>query len=284
MEPHPPSFYAFNSLDDKQKEFLFSLPRRIELHAHLNGSIPLNTLQSLAVDYCNIDNNNNNNEIIRNAIKNFEKGIKLEKINDFFQLFPSIYALTSTKQAIEYVTTSVLETFLVPQSPYSKPQATDLELRSTPRAVQDTGMTRSQYVEAVCNGIDKIESMLGRKCVGLILSIDRRMKSEDAEEIVDLAINCNHVVGVDLCGDMYSGNDVRKLIPALSRVKRAGLGLTMHIYETSPRSQEEENVEWDLLQLEPNRLGHATFLSKRAFDFVYDKKSCIELCLSSNIM
>jgi adenosine deaminase len=39
-----------------------------------------------------------------------------------------------------------------------------------------------------------------------------------------------------------------------------------------------------LLQAEPSRLGHATFLSKAAQDLVLSKKIAIEICLSSNLL
>lgn len=44
----------------------------------------------------------------------------------------------------------------------------------------------------------------------------------------------------------------------------------------------EETLQ--LLSYAPQRLGHATFLDAEAIALVLEKKMCIEICLSSNIL
>lgn len=39
-----------------------------------------------------------------------------------------------------------------------------------------------------------------------------------------------------------------------------------------------------LLSYSPNRLGHATFLNEEAKNLVLKNKTCIEICLSSNLL
>ena len=39
-----------------------------------------------------------------------------------------------------------------------------------------------------------------------------------------------------------------------------------------------------LLSYNPDRLGHATFLDEEAVEVVLDKKMCIEICLTSNLL
>ena len=41
---------------------------------------------------------------------------------------------------------------------------------------------------------------------------------------------------------------------------------------------------YKLLSFNPARLGHATFLDEKAISVVLDKKMCIEVCLSSNLL
>ncbi|TIC57624.1 Metallo-dependent hydrolase [Wallemia mellicola] len=270
----PPSKAAYESLTEQEKNFLYSLPNRVELHAHLNGSIPIETLESLA----------QSSKESSEGIEVFKNGISLDEIADFFDLFPAIYSLTSTRETVTLclilifskVTVDVLRSFLHDQN------ATKIELRSTPRATPH--MTRYQYIQAVVDGIEIVEKTLGENRIGLIVSVDRRMSAEDANEVVTLASQFDRVVGIDLCGDMFKARDLKALIGPLLRGKKLGKGLTMHLYETEPRNEEEEELEWQLLQLKPLRLGHATYLSSRALEFVKKEGICIELCLSSNVM
>lgn len=81
-----------------------------------------------------------------------------------------------------------------------------LELRSTPREVLKTGMTRELYVEAVLRAISKCEAENLDIVVKLLLSIDRRNGISVGHETVKLAqkfqaTDVERVVGVDLSGD-----------------------------------------------------------------------------------
>ena len=44
----------------------------------------------------------------------------------------------------------------------------------------------------------------------------------------------------------------------------------------------EETLQ--LLSYSPDRLGHATFLNDEAISIVLEKKMCIEVCLTSNLL
>ena len=80
--------------------------------------------------------------------------------------------------------------------------------------------------------------------------------------------------------------------------KTAGLGVTLHIAEVSPKTvwddklseslpKTEKNTSEDTLELlsyAPDRLGHATFLDSTTTALVHNQKICIEICLSSNLL
>lgn len=66
----PPSKAAYESLTEQEKNFLYSLPNRVELHAHLNGSIPMETLESLA----------QSSKESSEGIEVFKNGISLDEI------------------------------------------------------------------------------------------------------------------------------------------------------------------------------------------------------------
>lgn len=68
----------------------------------------------------------------------------------------------------------------------------------------------------------------------------------------------------------------------LFRIARAeGLGVTLHIAETRENSTAEIKT---LLSCEPERLGHATFLDEELKEVVLARRTCIEICLTSNLL
>ncbi|KAJ3504805.1 hypothetical protein NLJ89_g7743 [Agrocybe chaxingu] len=275
MEVAGPAAAALNTLTPAQIQFLESVPKA-ELHAHLNGSIPLPTLQELASEYLASSSGEGaiSNETIKQGIDVLSKGPKLDEIHDFFGLFPAIYALTSTPAALARATRAVLSAFLDRQPP----QCNHLELRTTPKHTD--AMDREGYLRTVLAELDRYEP----DQVGLIVSLDRKMGEEVIKEIVDIACALRkegkRVIGLDLCGDPMAG-DMTKLEPYFAQVKNAGLGLTLHIAETVHNTPEET---LQLLSYSPNRLGHATFLNDEAISIVLEKKMCIEICLTSNLL
>jgi len=199
MSLSKPALDAIEALTPSQVDFLKALPKA-ELHAHLNGSIPLPVLQQLAAEYVPSEADSDSTvSDIQSGIKKLQDGVVFEGLHDFFILFPAIYALTSTKEALARATRAVLAGFLEPADGEEYPQATYLELRSTPR--KTTAMTRLEYVEAVLDEVEKYRA----DQAAFIVSLDRRMSKEVADECVEAAITLKksgrRVVGVDICGD-----------------------------------------------------------------------------------
>lgn len=268
-----PAAAALYSLSLSQIHFLRSLPKA-ELHAHLNGSIPISVLQELGSEYDSTDPPSVYSESVKAGISRLMDGPSLEKISDFFTLFPAIYALTSTPGSLRRATRAVLSTFLdgdIPQCNY-------LELRTTPR--QTDAMDRNQYLRVVLEELECYD----QSRVGLIISLNRRMSGEVLSECVRLAgelkAEGRRVVGVDLCGDPTVG-DIDIIAPHIAEAKKIGLGVTLHIAETTQNTAEET---YKLLSFSPARLGHATFLDEKATSIVLEKKMCIEVCLTSNLL
>jgi len=68
----------------------------------------------------------------------------------------------------------------------------------------------------------------------------------------------------------------------LFRIARAeGLGVTLHIAELTENTAAETKA---LLSCEPHRLGHATFLDEEHKEVVFARGTCIEICLTSNLV
>ena len=222
----PPTDAALRALSPSQLAFLQRLPKA-ELHAHLNGSIPLPLLQELAREYTSSPATGDDGatptaaaatpmaaEVLA-GVQRLQVGVVLDSIGDFFPLFPAIYALTSTPASLKRVTRGVLSHFLDPLPtpvPAPTPQVDGngrdgggwaavkyIELRTTPRATPH--MSYRVYLETV---LDEIEAR-APDAASLIVSLDRRMTPEIAREVLELAVQLRRegrrVTGVDLCGD-----------------------------------------------------------------------------------
>jgi adenosine deaminase len=209
-----PGEAALRALTPSQLSFLERLPKA-ELHAHLNGSIPLPLLQDLAREYTPPPSDDAGvgvgvgveaDDILAN-LQRLQAGSAFSTIDDFFKLFPAIYALTSTPASLKRATRAVLSHFLDPRlAPSSSSTSTSavaavvyIELRTTPR--ETPHMNRRAYLETV---LDEIEAR-SPDAAALIVSLDRRMTPDVAREVLELAVQLRRegrrVVGVDLCGD-----------------------------------------------------------------------------------
>jgi adenosine deaminase len=143
------------------------------------------------------------------TVQRLKEGAELSGIDDFFKLFPAIYALTSTPASLKRATRAILSHFLdpclLPSSSTSTSTSTStaavvyIELRTTPRVTPY--MSRRVYLETV---LDEIEAR-SPDAAALIVSLDRRMTPDVAREVLELAVQLRRegrrVVGVDLCGD-----------------------------------------------------------------------------------
>ncbi|KAJ7245354.1 Metallo-dependent hydrolase [Mycena haematopus] len=264
---------ALDSLSSSQLAFIHSLPKA-ELHAHLNGSIPISELQQMAHEYSQTSDTELASDLVHQGITKLQQGVVLDELYDFFPLFPAIYALTSNPATLRRATRAVLEQFLDGEHP----QCTYLELRSTPRETAE--MTKLDYVRTVLDEVERYPESRAR----LIVSLDRRMTTEAVRECVGIArqlkVEGRRIVGVDLCGDPQAG-DMCMFEEHFHDAKQAGLGITLHIAE-APSNSAAETLR--LLSYAPNRLGHATFLNDEAKAVVQANKTCIEICLSSNLV
>lgn len=219
-----PAAAALQSLTPEQVAFIQKLPKA-ELHAHLNGSIPITLLQELAQEHI-ASHQGDSNDTIDSGLKKLLDGPSINEISDFFTLFPAIYALTSTSRSLARATRAVLSLFLDGEFP----QCSYLELRSTPRETHE--MTRETYLRVVLGELE----YYGKQKTGLIMSLDRRMGVEVLRECIAIAIKLKaegaSLVGVDLCGDPTAG-DMNVFRSYIDDARNAGLGITLHIAEVS---------------------------------------------------
>uniref|UniRef100_A0A3Q0SRV5 N6-Methyl-AMP deaminase n=2 Tax=Heroini TaxID=318529 RepID=A0A3Q0SRV5_AMPCI len=257
---------------DSDVVFYRELPK-VELHAHLNGSVSAQTIEKLISRKPQLN--------IERSMTAIGKGQR-RTLDECFEVFKVIHKLVDTEEDILMVATDVIREFAADGVKY-------LELRSTPREEKDTGLTKKSYIETVIKAIQQCKDEGVDIDVRFLVAIDRRNGTEVALETVNLAeefmlSSDGLVVGVDLSGDPTVGHG-RYLLPALQKAKNSGLKLSLHLSEI-PSQLDETDL---LLSLPPDRIGHGTFLhpdvggSQSLVDKVVQKNIPIELCLTSNV-
>ncbi|XLU43635.1 hypothetical protein S245_038449, partial [Arachis hypogaea] len=207
-------------------EWWMSMPK-VELHAHLNGSIRGSTLLELAralwdkglIDFSQVEH------VIL-------KMLVIVTIIVFKAYNGGGYGFVNTDDhmTVTRIVNEVVEDFASEKVVY-------LELRTTPKKNYSQGMSKRSYVEAVLEGIRSVSSVdvalipyiedprnlleslhaaTNDKCDGnsrkkifvrLLLSADRRETTEATMETVKLALEMRHlgVVGIDLSGNPKVG-------------------------------------------------------------------------------
>ncbi|KAI0432230.1 Metallo-dependent hydrolase [Xylaria sp. FL1042] len=248
-----------------------SMPK-IELHAHLSGSISRQCLHEIWKKKKAAGKTDLEDPLV--AMPPGRHGHDLEF---FFPLFSSyIYRLVDDADSLNYSTMSVIEDFANDGVVY-------LELRTTPRSFHKEGLDKSAYVKHVLEAIDAAQRRFPSIQVRLILSIDRRNSIVEANEVVALATHFSScgVVAVDLCGDPAKG-DVSLFTPAFDAARSQGLKITIHFAEAECSASDDELET--ILRWMPDRLGHVIHVPDHVKKQIVERKGIgLELCLSCNV-
>ncbi|XP_034244895.1 adenosine deaminase-like protein [Thrips palmi] len=260
------------------ESFCSHLPK-VELHAHLNGSLSQKVLYEL---YMSDPNITKSDDIIK-LISSFHSGEE-RTLEDCFKAFDIAHAVTVTPNAVKKVTKDVICEFAADNVMY-------LEIRTTPRAVPGA-MTKTQYIQAVIDTIQEIPTFIGPDkfiVVKLLLSVNRREGLTEAEENIKAAIAAHVaypevVVGVDLSGNPSCGNVTDEILPLFTNARVSGLKIALHCAEI-PNEDEVEAI----LKFKADRLGHGTCIhpnyggTDKLWSLFLQYRTPLEVCLTSNL-
>ena len=202
---------GYTSTQDDER-IIFLLPK-VELHAHLHGSIRLPTLvelakqQSIAMDH------------IDTTQVNLEVG---------FKLFDIVHRVISRLEILRRLFSEVVHDYMAENTMY-------LELRTTPRSLVD-GTTAEQYVrELVEMTVRHNEAHGDRMLIRLILSIDRGKPFIQAADILRIAITSKRthnspIIGLDFSGNPF-GVSFSEFVHLFQQARDEGLKVTVHTAE-----------------------------------------------------
>ncbi|KAL5197925.1 hypothetical protein ABZP36_001437 [Zizania latifolia] len=284
---------AAKEKEKEMREWCVALPK-VELHAHLNGSVRDSTLLELA------------KQLSDKGLIVFEdvKGVIMKNgrsLQECFRLFELYHILTTDHDTVARITKEVVEDFAAENVVY-------LEIRTTPKNNEAKGMTKRSYMNAVIKGLKTVEAVevmlfdsnlrtdktltstpmseLGgdtRKkkiYVRLLLSIDRRETTLAALDTVNLAMELKDqgVIGIDLSGNPVVG-EWETYLPALEHAKELGIPITIHCGEVANRKEIQA-----VLDFCPQRLGHVCCLNDDEWKKLKSSMIPVEICLTSNVM
>lgn len=257
-------------MDFEQMSYYLKCLPKIELHAHLNGSISSSAINEIKTalsgeNYKPIDKENNGPK---------DDG-RITSMEECFQIFDYIHGIISSKEALQLATKLVIRDFYDDNVVY-------LELRTTPKQINANNkqISRRQYLEYVLETIEECKSKYAI-IVKLLVSIDRSQTPEIAEGIVEAAISMQSrypdlVKGVDFSGNPRKGY-FKDFLPALKIAKEHGLKLAIHCGEVENETEIDEMLNFGF-----QRCGHGVFLKNHHIEKCRTQGIAIECCLSSN--
>lgn len=259
---------------------------KIELHAHLSGSISKSTLlrlihnQAKQYEHNDIEQYNS----ILSDINHHTFTASQYSLSDCFIIFQLLHKYVDTLDILYYCTQQVIQDFHNDNVIY-------LELRTTPRIFYNKNKqpinTKQQYIDTVIHAINEYQQSNETNrliTVRLLLSIDRTQSLADAIENVELA-HCymtqfnNIVVGID-----FSGNPTRNqfidYIDAFQLADKYSIPCSIHCGEIDNYCDTESILQYS----NTSRIGHGVCMNNSQFNYVYQHQIPIEICTTSNIM
>lgn len=263
-------------------DFYRQLPK-VELHAHINGSIGPSLLQRLVKEFGekHRDETSESYDLMFRKLTSSES--ELMTLDECFQAFKCIHRVSGEENAVRMIVKDVISNFAADGVVY-------LELRTTPRAEARTGMTKRSYLAAVLEEIRASNESNSTIDVRLLVSIDRRKGVQDALDTLEIVEEFKGVfgpliVGIDVSGDPAVGNLV-DYVGVLNEARSRGLKSSVHLAEIPNRDE----VQTFLNAFLPDRIGHGTCLtatrggSEAIEKLVIDNAIPLELCPSSNVI
>ncbi len=245
---------------------------KIDLHRHLEGSLRLETLVAIALEY-GITLPSGDVE----GLRPFVQMMPGEPRNwqQFLSKFKILRQFYRSETIIKRVTHEVIADAAADNVKY-------MELRFTPQALNNLMRCDFDTVIAwVCDATETAAAEFDIE-VALILSMNRHESVEIGEQVLAAAISFadRGVVGLDLAGqeDGYSALPFRSLF---ERAKREGFGVTIHAGEWAGADSVREAVEL----LNADRIGHGirTIEDPTLVELLAARGTVLEVCPTSNV-
>eukprot|EP01059_Diplonema_ambulator_P008189 TRINITY_DN1772_c6_g1_i1.p1 TRINITY_DN1772_c6_g1~~TRINITY_DN1772_c6_g1_i1.p1 ORF type:complete len:355 (+),score=91.02 TRINITY_DN1772_c6_g1_i1:68-1066(+) len=239
---------------------------KVELHAHLGGSVREATLRELMQAKGLSD--------LQFTTACGGDGQAEDRMHRCFKLFDAVGKVTDTLRAIKRIAREVVVDYAMENTKF-------LELRTSLKALE--GTTEREYLEAVLQGMEEGKASLPPTHhieTSLLVSINRGLDPSNAASAIKHAEEYFNkgVRGIDFSGNCYK-NTFKDFLPHLQKARMEGIPITLHAGEKEDSAELHEMIDFA-----PERLGHFVYTDKKAEVRVRDAKIPIEMCLTSNLI
>lgn len=232
---------------------------KIELHAHLFGSITKKQLCDLLEEKNMHSEAANFNQICQN----------LDFDSIFKQAFSYLPKIIKTKPDLVKIIDLVIGNFIADGVVY-------LELRSSPKKLENLNF--KEYFETI---IDRIKHFEGKITTRYIVSVNRDQPAFVYNDLIEIVQSVpeykQYILGFDFSGNSQI-NHFSMFKHLFENARAAGFKITLHTPELPDREEELTAI----LEFLPERIGHMLYYKNAQIQFVVEKKIPIEICPTSN--
>ncbi|GBU10991.1 adenosine deaminase [Erysipelotrichaceae bacterium] len=244
------------------KERIKALPK-IELHCHLDGSIPIATLEKLA-----------KKENL--PLEQLQKAVAPKKcldLKEYLESFDIILPLLQSEENLSIAAYDLIEQV-------SKENICYIEIRFAPLLHQQNNLSIGQIISAVLQGIYAAQKKFDVHANLLISAMRHHTEKQNFDLITGIKnLNIAAIVGFDFAGDeqQVSNQEIKQ---SVLLAINSGLKLTLHSGECGCA----QNVI-EAIHLGATRIGHGIAIkdSLPAMQYCADNNILLELCPTSNI-
>ena len=249
------------------KNIIRQMPKT-DLQCHLDGSLRAQTLLELAREA--------GEEIGLESVEDVDRMVEQAagSLSNYLKVFEKTLRVLQTAPALRRAAYELAEDAHAENIRY-------LEVRFSPTLHQRRGLTYTEIVDAVLDGLREAERKLGIRC-GVILCGIRTISPEESLRLARMAVQYKGrgVVGFDLAGE-EKDYPAKHHLQAFYTVLNHNVNITVHAGEGFGAA----SIAQALHYCGAHRIGHGTRLMEDMdlLHYVKDHRIPLEMCLTSNV-
>lgn len=232
--------------------------KKIELHFHLDGSVPISILKKLS--------GLNEEEITKEMIA----PDKCHNLSVYLKKFDLPLTFMQTKEDILNIANEIIKYFESQNIIYA-------EVRFAPTFHTKKGLTKVDVIETLYKGLNKSNKVK----TNIIVCLHRNVSMEDNYDTLNVV---KKYIGKEICAvDLAGAEDIyplQQFVPLFEKINELGIPYTIHAGETGSASEVEKAVK-----LGARRIGHGihSIESPSTMQLLKDKNVLLEICPTSNV-
>lgn len=244
------------------REDVHKLPK-VELHCHLDGSVPMPVLMELAEE----------KGLPKDIMKEAVAPKDCEDLRDYLSCFDVILSVLQTAENLEKAAYAVVKEA-------NKENVAYMELRFGPLLHQAEGLKSKDVIQAVYRGVKKATDEFPITVNLLVCALRQYSEEENTQLFKDVyEIGEAVVAGIDIAGDeaKYPNECVTE---SVSEANELGMQITLHSGECGCA-----NSVLTAMHLGAKRIGHGVAVKDdaEAIRKVKENNVLLEMCPTSNI-